>query len=780
MPSKSALTVRPPRDTSVPPPITVTVLVLAAFLSICVALVFCEAGKFGFLNYDDNQYIHGVPEVTAGLTPASIAWAFTHSHVGQWHPLTTLSWMMDVSFFGLNGTGFHLHNVILHLVATILLFFAAHSLTGAVWRSALMAALFGLHPLRVESVAWIAERKDVLSGVFMMATLWAYSAYARRACSRKRLALVCVIFALGLLAKPMLVTLPVVLLLLDVWPLGRFKMESTAGGIPVEPFWRQALPLLREKIPLFALSVAASVIAVVGQGAHNNPIKPLQVAQRLSYIPVSYVNYLIKLLWPVNLSAHYPYSADGPAVWMLVASVLFLFVTTGLVIKFRKQCPVLLVGWLWFIITLLPVIGIFYNGIQIRADRYTYVSQIGLIMAVVWCAADIARNKFSQRFFAVVACALVAVLMVCSSRQVPVWQSDLVLWQNAVATTSDNFYAESKLGKSLQDQNDIKGAEEHYREALRLNPDGIEALNNLACIVSARGSLDEAIELQRRTVTLFPEWHLMHHNLGQIYMQKGDVLEAKKSYLRAAELAPQDLQINFSLASLLAERFGDRASLEEAVSILERTLKFHPEHAESRFLLGNTLYRLSRTEEAIASYRKTIDLEPGHSRAENNLGVLLNGTGKNDEAMKLFTKAIQDDGKNMDAYTNLAQTLAKNGAAAEAVKVLRAALESAPNHAGCLTMLAWVLSTSSSDSVRNGFEATQFAHRAAELTGVNNVEILDALAAAYAETGRFTEAQETAGKALAHPALVNDPDRAAQIRQRQELYRGGRPFREGR
>lgn len=756
------------------------VLVLAVVLAACVWLVFNPAKEFGFLNYDDNQYVQEIPKVAAGLNPSSIVWAFSHSHVGQWHPLTTISWMTDVSLFGLNGGGgFHMHNVILHMLATVLLFLAMRSLTGAIWRSALVAALFGLHPLRVESVAWIAERKDVLSGVFMMGTLWAYAAYARRPASWERMGIVCVIFALGLLAKPMLVTLPVVLLLLDVWPLKRIQLDAVTVSGERKSLWQQALPLIVEKIPLFVLSLAASVITIRGQGEHFNPIAPLKVAQRLSYIPGSYVHYLIKLVWPVNLSAHYPYSSEGPAVWVLAASTLILIAITVLVFRIRKSHLCLLVGWLWFIITLLPVIGIFYNGIQIRADRYTYVSQIGLILAAVWIAWDlVGRNKSVKIAFAVVAPILLVVLMICSSRQVMAWESDRALWENCVAHTKDNFYAHSKLGKSLQDLKNYAGAEEQYRAALKLNPDGIEALNNLASILAMKGEIQEALELQRRTLVGFPNWHLMHHNLGQHLVQSGDYSGAKSSYLRALELEPKSFVTSYQLASMLAEKLGDKASLEEAATTLGKAIQHQPQQTELHILLGNILSAQGRIDEAIASFRKTLEIDPKHSVAENNLGALLVAKGMDDEAMKWLKKAIQDNAGNIDAYDNLAQTLIKKGQSDEAVKILRSALNRAPNHAGCHIRLAWVLATSPVDSIRNGLEATQLAHRAEEFAGKNVPDVLDSLAAAYAETGRFTEAREAAMKALEHPVMQNNPERAAQIRKHLEMYRSGQPFRD--
>ncbi len=364
------------RENKIPAPrqrLLVPALALVLFLG--VLAVFSRATSFGFLNYDDNQYVRDIPEVAGGLGAAGLKWTLTHGHVGQWHPLTTLSLMLDVSLFGLDHPqGFHLDNILLHALATVLLFFAIRAMTGAIWRSALVAAVFAMHPLRAESVAWIAERKDVMSGVFLAATLWAYAAYARRPFSVARYAVVWVAFALGLLAKPMLVTLPAVLLLLDVWPLQRLDLKGGPRAI-----WRQARPLIVEKLPLLALSLAAALVALRVMGEmFIKPIPPLHVAERLAYVPSSYLFYLSKLVWPFGLAAHYPYSLQGPAAVQWLAALGLLAGLTILALRQHVRRPFITVGWLWFLVTLLPVIGFFYSGIQIRADRYTYVSQIGL------------------------------------------------------------------------------------------------------------------------------------------------------------------------------------------------------------------------------------------------------------------------------------------------------------------------------------------------------------------------------------------------------------------
>jgi tetratricopeptide (TPR) repeat protein len=754
---------------------------LAALLFTAALALFGQTSQFGFLNFDDIEYVSNCPEVAAGLSPGGVWWAFTHSHVGQWHPLTTLSFMLDASLWGLGSGGFHLHNALLHGLAAVLLFHALRALTGALWRSALAAALFTLHPLRVESVAWIAERKDVLSGVFFMATLWAYAVAARRSPSAVRFAATTVLFALGLLCKPMLVTLPLVLLLLDVWPLRRFPWATAtdaAGG--TANFWPQLRPLLVEKIPLFALALLAGIVALAGLGEHFNPIPPLALGPRLMFIPVSYVGYLLKAVWPFGLSAHYPYSADGPPLWQFLGSLLLLAALTWLAVKLRRRHPVVLVGWFWFLVTLLPVIGVFRAGVQVWADRYTYTSQIGLAVAAVWLAAQWTEGKFSRRVRALGAAGLLAGLAAVAWAQVQHWKSDLALWRHAVAVTGENFYAVSKLGKALQDQGDSEAAERTYREALRINPNVIEALNNLAALLARRGRFDEAIALQRRAVRQFPRWHLMHHNLGQHLAAKGDYRGAKQAFLRAVALDAADFPSRLALASLLAEKFGDRASLREADDCVQRVIQIHPGLAEARYLQGNIAYQLGRTDEAAAAYRKALELDPRHARAANNLATLAASAGRLDEAIGLFQRAIQNDGSALDSYRNLAETLVKQGAWADAVTVWRAALQRAPHDVRCLARLAWTLSTCPINSVRNGAEAVALARRATDLTLGGDPGVLDVLAAAQAETGRFAEAQATARRALELPALAQAPDLARQIRQRLELYQSGRPFRDAR
>jgi tetratricopeptide (TPR) repeat protein len=565
--------------------------------------------------------VRDIPEVAGGLSAAGLKWMLTHGHVGQWHPLTTLSLMLDASLFGLDHPqGFHLDNLLLHALAAVLLFFAVRAMTGAVWRSVLVAAVFAVHPLRAESVAWIAERKDVLSGVFLAATLWAYAAYARRPFSLGRYAVLWVSFALGLLAKPMLVTLPAVLLLLDVWPLQRLDLKG--GPIAI---WRQACPLIIEKLPLLALSLAAAIVALRVMGeTYIKPIPPLHVADRLAYIPSSYLFYLSKLVWPVGLAAHYPYSLHGPSTGQWLVALGLLLGLTTLALSQHERRPFITVGWLWFLVTLLPVVGFFYSGIQIRADRYTYVSQIGPAWAAVWWAsAWLEARKTSLRARIAMAVVTVTVLATLCWRQTGHWRNDATLWNHVVAATKENFYAQSKLGGVLNNQHDPAGAEKAYHEALRIYPDGVEALNNLAHLLEARGEIDEAIALQRRAIALFPRWHTPHYNLGCSLLQKGSFSEAEECFLKALELAPDDFGSCNNLACLLAENPGDRASLERSVRYAERAARIRPESANIYATLGRGLYYLGRLDEAEGAFRQALARDPSNSAARQNLDVTI-------------------------------------------------------------------------------------------------------------------------------------------------------------
>ena len=365
---------------------TYTVAAVCGFLLLAVALVFGQTVRHDFVNYDDNAYVYENPQVAGGLTAHGIAWAFTSFHVSNWHPLTWLSHMLDCQFYGLHAGGHHLTNVLLHAATAILLFLVLRRMTGDLWPSAFVAAVFAIHPLRAESVAWVAERKDVLSGLFFMLTLGAYAGYARRPFSLGRYLTVVLLFALGLMAKPMLVTLPFVLLLLDYWPLGRIGPHRRTG---ISSFRRVVV----EKIPLLALTAASCVATVIAQGTAVIAIDVIPLPSRIANALVSYVAYMGQLFYPAGLAVLYPHPEGGLPIWKVAASSLVLAGISAAALVWRRRFPYLFVGWFWYVGMLVPVIGLVQVGLHAMADRYTYLPQIGLCIAVTWGVAQLAASR---------------------------------------------------------------------------------------------------------------------------------------------------------------------------------------------------------------------------------------------------------------------------------------------------------------------------------------------------------------------------------------------------
>jgi tetratricopeptide (TPR) repeat protein len=778
------------------------VALFAAALFIAVLAVFWQAGSFGFLSFDDNQYIPEIPAVREGLTPSSFWWAWTNSHVGQWHPFTTLSFIFDSTVSGFakalasgksmeeayKAAGwFHFHNIILHGAAGALLFLAIHRLTRSFWRSAFAAALFALHPLRAESVAWVTERKDVLSGAFLMAILWSYAFYTEKPSSRKRHILLCVLFAMGLLSKPMLVTIPFVMLLLDIWPLKRLDIEPEPAGNWMG-VWDQLRPLLIEKIPLFIMAFASAVGAVFAVGTPFRPIPILPLLPRLLYIPVSYVMYLRQFFLPYGLSAHYPFVVEGPPIWKVLVCTSILVAVTVLIWRLRKQNPYLLLGWLWFLGALLPVIGLVPGGIQIAADRYTYVPQIGMGIAAAWMLGALVRAMPQLRFTVCAAAVLVlGVFSVACAKQTATWKDDESLWTHSLSVTKDNDYSSEKLASAYQAralreppekaQELRKEAEKLFRDAIRLNPHLVGSLNNLSVLLRGKGELPEAIELQRKASEEHPRWGLMHRNLASVLTQNRQFAEAVTSFEKAISLDSNDVESRYNLGLILSETRTDAESLQAALEHFRKAVALQPRFAEAHFSMGNVLYRQGKVDEAILSFRKAIEVDPNHARACNNLASLLGTKGEKEEPSRLYQRAIQIDGNYLEAYRNLAEALLRNGNPAGAVQVWQAALGRNPNDLPSLYRLAWILATHPDPGIRKTFEPVDLAKKGVELTQGKEPAFLDALAAAQAQLGKFSESVELVGRALDLIQDKNSPQAAA-LKARKEVYQSEKAYRE--
>ena len=778
------------------------VALFSAGLFLAVLAVFWQAGSFGFLSFDDNQYIPEIPAVREGLTASSFWWAWTNSHVGQWHPLTTLSFIFDSTVSGFAAAlasgksmeeaykaagWFHFHNIILHGAAAAILFLAVNRLTRSFWRSAFAAAVFALHPLRAESVAWVTERKDVLSGAFLMAILWSYAFYSEKPSSRKRHILLCVLFALGLLSKPMLVTIPFVMLLLDVWPLKRLNIEPESPG-DWSGVWKKLVPLLQEKIPLFVMAFASAIGAVFAVGTPFRPIPILPLLPRLLYIPVSYVMYLRQFFLPYGLSAHYPFVVEGPPIWKVLLCTSILLGLTVLAWRLRRQHPYLLLGWFWFLGALLPVIGLVPGGIQIAADRYTYVPQIGMGIAAAWMLGSLVRALPAARGLVCTGAVLViGVFSIACVKQTSTWKDDESLWTHSLNVTKDNDYSSEKLASAYQARalkepaekaKELRqDAEKLFRDAVRLNPHLVGSLNNLSVLLRGKGELPEAIELQRKAAEEHPRWGLMHRNLASVLTQNRQFDEAVTSFEKAISLDANDVESRYNLGLILSETRTDAESLQAAMDHFRKSVTLQPRFAEAHFSLGNVLYRQGKVDDAIQSFRKAIEMDPNHARACNNLASLLGTKGEKEEPSRLYQRAIQIDGNYLEAYRNLAEALLRSGNPAGATQVWQAALGRNPNDLPSLYRLAWILATHPDAGVRKIYEPIDLAKRGVELTQSKEPAFLDALAAAQAQLGKFSESVELVGKAL---DLVPDKTspQAAALKARRELYQAEKAYRE--
>ena len=507
-------------------------------LAVLTWLVFGQTLWHDFINYDDPHYVYENAKITGGLSISGIAWAFTHIHSLNWHPLTTISHMLDCQLYGLKAGWHHFTNVLLHTLAVMLLFLALHRMTGAVWRSAFVAGVFAIHPLRVESVAWIAERKDVLSGVFFMLTLLAYIHYVRLPRVTGYL-LVVFLFACGLMCKPMLVTLPFVLLLLDYWPLDRIKGQ----------LWKRAA----EKIPLIALSAVSSVITFLVQKGAVGRTEELPILERINNAIVSYVLYIWQMLWPVNLAVFYPHPENRLPLWEVISCFLLLICTTMTAIALRKHRPYLLTGWLWYLGMLVPVIGLVQVGWQGRADRYTYLPQIGLYIAATWAVTDLtALYRHQRATLSTAAILVIAALSSCAWVQTSYWRNSETLFRHALAITTNNDVAENNLGIVFLGQGKLNEAISLLQSAADLRPDNSPAHENLAKALLQTGRVADALVHYRKLLELQPENMEVHNIVGTVLVQQGRVQEGIEEWQKVLSVEPDNGNAMSNLAWVFA------------------------------------------------------------------------------------------------------------------------------------------------------------------------------------------------------------------------------------
>ena len=611
---------------------------LTAGICICLAVltwaVFGQTLRHDFVNYDDPRYVYQNTRITSGLNIAGIAWAFTHIHSENWHPLTTITHMLDSSLYGLKAGGHHFTNVLLHTVAVVLLFLLLQQMTGALWKSAFVAAVFAIHPLHVESVAWVAERKDVLSGVFFMLTLLAYVHYAR-APSTWRYLIVAFVFALGLMSKPMLVTLPFVLLLLDYWPLRRIRDQRSRVG-------RQLLSLLVEKIPLIALSAVSSVITFLAQRGALGGTEQLPMLARINNALVSYVVYVRQMFWPANLAVFYPHPENRLPPWEISLALAVLIGITIAAVILRKKAPYFIMGWFWYLGMLVPVIGLVQVGWQGHADRYTYLPQIGLYIAGTWAVADLTALWPRRRILlGAAALLLIGALSWSSSVQTSYWRDSETLFTHALAVTRNNDVAENNLGIVFLQRGQLDEAISRLQAAIDLRPENGPAHNNLAKALLQKGRLAEAMVHYRKFFEIEPENVEARNILGTALIQQGRIREAIEQWHDALAIEPENGNAASNLAWVFATCPDDSIrDGRRAVELAEKALRISGGKIPMIFrVLAAAYAEDGRFSQAIESAQRGADLATSQGNSglaaelQSNIALYQAGTPLRDPSL---------------------------------------------------------------------------------------------------------------------------------------------------
>jgi len=595
-------------------------LMICLFLTLVIVIIYGQVGSFDFVDWDDGLYVTENVHVQKGLSVEGVIWAFTTSRAGNWHPLTWLSHMLDSQIYGLNPAGHHYTNIAFHTANTLLLLFILFRMTGSLWKSAFVAALFAVHPLHVESVAWVSERKDVLSTFFGLLMIGAYYHYIKTP-HLKNYLLVIIFFSLGLLAKPMIVTFPFVLLLLDFWPLNRIQLKNNSEIQPEKSThygFKGIYQLIVEKIPLFVLAAIQCILTFVIQRSDGImvPLKNLSLKTRIANTLVSYVSYVLKAIWPHNLAYYYPYPIGTFSVWQVWGTGLLIISAISGAIYLAKQYPYVSVGLFWYLGTLVPVIGLIQVSDQAMADRYTYIPLIGLFIVVAWGLPDILKKwQYRKIFLCVLAIVILSSLTMRAFFQTRHWKNSVTLFENAVKINENNYHALNNLITALTGNGKYDDAFFYLSRALKVNPQKVYLRMNLANVLFLRSKPDEAISQYRKILQTDSENADAHYNLAYV--------------------------------------LSSQNKLNEAVSHYNETLRIDPKYAKAHYNLGNIYFNQGKTAEAFRHYAEAIKIKPDYVQAYNKLGIILFKQGKFNKAKVLFIKALQIDPNFSEASTNL-------------------------------------------------------------------------------------------------------------------------------
>ena len=726
------------------------------------------------INYDDPNYVFENEHISKGLNWPAVVWSFTRTYVSNWHPLTWLSHALDCNLYGLKPAGHHVTSLILHIANTILLWLALKLLTRSIWRSAFVAALFAIHPLHVESVAWVSERKDVLSGFFFMLTLIAYAKYVnqskvRSPKSRFWYGLTLAALACGLMSKAMLVTMPCVLLLLDIWPLGRVTSDGwrVTGNV-----WKA---LVVEKIPFVILVVLSSVVTFIAQGEAVAAMDVIPLESRIGNAALAYVAYLGQTFWPANLALFYPHPMDIPTP-MLVFSLMLLIVVSIVSIRQLRARPYLAIGWFWFLGILVPVIGLVQVGAQARADRYTYLPLIGIFIVVVWAVAEIADGRFRRSMLAG-GSALLVVLAVLTHKQVGHWRNSQTVFSHAAQVTKENYVAWGCMGIDDLKQGRMDSAMTNLFRALeyaslRKSANSVKFYIGLGLQLQGKGL--EALPYLEDSVVAVEMRPERSYRLGLSLSEAGRLKEAEDALDQAIEGRPSNAEFRLGRAGLLYQK----GQVAEAEQMYREIAKNNPELAVAQSSLATFLTLLNRDAEAETNFAAAVKLKPEDAQTRRKFARTLDRLGKTREAISQFEEALKAKPNLTEMHFELAELLSKAGQTKLAAARYEKVIELDPKFLSALNNLAWILATDPDDKTRNGPRATELAERACQLTEWKVAVLMGTLAAGYAEAGRFPDAVAMAEKARDTALAAKQEDVAKRNQELADQYRAGKPFRE--
>src|SRR5882724_2525775 len=715
---------------------------ICAVLAGITWLVFGQTLAHQFVTYDDPQYVYENAKVAAGLSPESVRWAFTHTVGGNWHPLTVISHMLDCQLYGLNPAGHHFTNVLLHAIAVILLFLVLRRMTSTLWQSAFVAALFAIHPLHVESVAWISERKDLLSAVFFMLTLGAYIRYVHKL-SFASYILVLLVFAFGLMSKPMLVTVPFVLLLLDYWPLKRFAPEAPVKiGQKRRVEDRESIRrILLEKIPLLLLSFGSCVATLLAQRHFIDPIGHLSLMNRFSNAAVATVIYLRQLVWPFGLSVFYLHPRHSLSVLQVLAAALFLIAVSAAAFMYRRRNPYFLTGWFWFLGMLVPVSGIVQVGEQAHADRYMYLPQIGLYILVTWFVANTVSSwRYRRILLGTAMASSIALLMSPAWKQTSYWRDGRTLWAHALAVDPQNDTAHISLCDLDLRESRLDDAILHARTALEIRPDSADAHSRLGVALSATGQNEEAsIHFQKALEThqIRPR---VHYNIATLLLNSGHLDEAIAEFQKELQIQPEFVEAHNNLGIALTSK----GELDEALTHFQKALELDPHLPKVHHNIAMILLRQGQLDQAVAHLQKQLEVNPASSETHNDLGIAWSQEGRIDQAIREWQKTLELQPANLNAYCNL----------------------------------VWVFATFPDDAIRSGAKAVALGEHALKLSGEKDPRIYRILAAAYAENRQFDKAVETAQRGSDLATKQGNYAAANALESNIDLYRKSLPLRD--